>query len=63
MKLKKLTPAAQELGVSVYWLRKAAIRGEVPACKLSGKWFIDLDGIAECLTSAMKKRRQAACGE
>lgn len=60
MKLKKLTPAAKELGVSVYWLRKAATCGEVPACKLSGKWFVDMDGIAALLASAMGTPRQAA---
>lgn len=58
--LFKLKDAARALGVSEYYLRRAAIAGEIPACKPSGKWLIDVPRTRAVL---MEGRRAADGGD
>jgi len=40
-----LAEAARRLGITITACRKRVARGSLPAVKLDGHWFIDLDGV------------------
>ena len=53
MKMLKLKEAAEQFGVTMFWLRKAVRSGKVPSCMLSGKYYIQPEALADYLHGQM----------